>query len=197
MVLCLITRAEGGVGFRVQPAHAEAQAGRREARRGVGGGGGDGGGEKELRDDEAEKLICDLHDKKGYVCHYRNLQLYVALGLRVTRLHRTLVFRQSDFMRRFVEFNIAQRIRYKGHPFKSDLYKLFNNSTFGRSMMNKRKQGSIQLVSSARRMEKILYRQRSYLDHRIVNEHLCLVRVRGGRSSCWTSPSSSAPRCWS
>jgi len=149
----------------------------RRAAEGLDGGGG-GGGERELRDDGAEKLICDLHDKKGYVCHYRNLQLYVALGLRVTRLHRTLVFKQSDFMRRFVEFNIAQRIRYKGHPFKSDLYKLFNNSTFGRSMMNKRKQGCIQLVSSARRMEKILYRQRSYLDHRIVNEHLCLVRVR-------------------
>ena len=34
------------------------------------------------------KLISILKDKKEYVLHYRNLQLYMALGLKVKKVHR-------------------------------------------------------------------------------------------------------------
>jgi hypothetical protein len=52
------------------------------------------------------------------------------------------------------------------------------------------------LVSSARRMENILYRQRSYLDDRIINEQLCLVRVRR-QKLVLDQPGHLHRRCWS
>ena len=41
------------------------------------------------------KLIPTLKDKKEYVLHYRNLQLYMALSLKVKKVHQVLEFNQS------------------------------------------------------------------------------------------------------
>ena len=44
---------------------------------------------------EVNKLIPTLKDKKEYVLHYWNLQLYLDLGLKVKKVHRVLEFDQS------------------------------------------------------------------------------------------------------
>ena len=41
------------------------------------------------------KLILTLRDKKEYVLHYRNLQLYLDLGFKIKKVHRVLEFNQS------------------------------------------------------------------------------------------------------
>ena len=48
---------------------------------------------------DVEKLIPNLGDKTNYVVHYRNLQLYLLLGMKLTKIHKLLKFKQSDWMK--------------------------------------------------------------------------------------------------
>ena len=45
--------------------------------------------------EEVPKLIPTLGKKKKYLLHYRNLQLYLSLGLKLKKVHRLLEFDQS------------------------------------------------------------------------------------------------------
>ena len=45
------------------------------------------------------KLVPNLGDKTNYVLHYRNLQFYLYLVMKLTKIHRELRFKQSDWMK--------------------------------------------------------------------------------------------------
>ena len=73
-----------------------------------------------------EKLIASLEPKKNYICHYRLLQKFVQLGMKVDGVHRIVKFRQKAWMKEYIEFNTVQRSLSRS-DFEKDLYKLMNN----------------------------------------------------------------------
>ena len=58
---------------------------------------------------DVKKLIPNLGNKTKYVVHYRNLQLYLSLGMKLTKIHSILQFKQSDWMKRYVDFNTEKK----------------------------------------------------------------------------------------
>ena len=96
---------------------------------------------------EVEKMVPNLHDKDRYVLYYRNLQLYMSLGMRLAKVHRAVRFDQSPWMEPYMWTNTELR-KKAASDFEKDLYKLINNSVLGKTMENLRKRADVKLVRS-------------------------------------------------
>ena len=60
-----------------------------------------------------------------------SFQLYLSLGMRLTKIHRILKFKQSDSMKRQIDFNTEKR-KNADNDFEKDFFKLIKNSVYGK-----------------------------------------------------------------
>ena len=94
-----------------------------------------------------EKLVPNLYYKKRYIIHIRALDQALKHGLVLEQIHKAIEFKQSSWMKEYIDFNIKLRTAAT-NDFEKDFYKLTNNSVFGKTMENIRKHRSIKLVTS-------------------------------------------------
>ena len=82
---------------------------------------------KGLKDSEnissgrVHKLVPNLMTKEKYVLHYRNLQQYLSLGLKLKKVHRVLEFTQKPWMKKYIDFNTEKRTMAK-NSFEKDFF---------------------------------------------------------------------------
>ena len=119
------------------------------------------------------KLTPTLREKKEYVLHYRNLQLYLDLGLKIKKVHRVLKFDQSLWLKQYIDFNTKKRKNAK-NSFEKDFFKLMNNSVFGKTMENLRKRVDVRLVTNEKKLDKLTAKP-TYVSFKIFNENLMAV----------------------
>ena len=96
-----------------------------------------------------KKLVPNLRIKSKYVVHYKNLQLYLSLGMKLSKIHRVLKFKQSNWLKEYVDFNIEKRKNAVSN-FEKNFFKLVINCIYGKTMENIRKRINVRLINNSK-----------------------------------------------
>ena len=129
--------------------------------------------EYEIKVGDVKKLIPNLSNKIKYVLHYRNLQLYLSLGMKLTKIHRMLKFKQSDWMKKYIDFNTEKR-KNATNDFEGDFFKLMINSVYGKTMENLRKRINIRFVNNEKDFLKYISKP-SYVTHKLFDKDFAAI----------------------
>ena len=120
-----------------------------------------------------KKLFPNLGNKTKYVVHYRNLQLYLSLGMKLTKIHRVLKFKRSDWMKKYIDFNTKKRMSAT-NDFKKDFFKSMVNSVYGKTMENLRKRINVRFVNKQKDFLKYTSKP-TYVTHKLFNKNFAAI----------------------
>ena len=127
-------------------------------------------------DKGVEKLIPNLRDKNNYVIHYKNLMQCLKLGMKLKKIHRSIKFIESAWLKPYIDMNTNLRTQAKNN-FEKDFYKLMNNSVFGKTMENMRNRVNVKLVNTKEKLKKLVAKP-NYRSCKIFNENLVSVHMK-------------------
>ena len=108
---------------------------------------------------DVKKLSPNSGNITNYVLHYRNLPLYLSLGIKLTKIHRLLKFKQSDWIKKYINFNTEKRTNAAN---SFERFKLIINSVYGKTMENLKKKNQYQTSKKQKRLFKIHQQTKSY-----------------------------------
>ena len=129
-----------------------------------------------MKIDKCNKLICNLFNKKKYVTHINSLKQALNHGLRLKKIHRIIEFNQEAWLKPYIDMNTELRKSAK-NDFEKDLFKLMNNSVFGKTMENIRKHRDIKLVTTDKKRSKLVS-EPNYHTINLISEDLSIIEMK-------------------
>ena len=102
---------------------------------------------------KVKKIVPNLMNKNNYMVHYRNLQQCLELGMKLKKIYRILKFKQKDWMKPYIDFNIQKRKEAIKEADKNHSKRL-NNVFYGKTMENMRKRIKIRIVKNSQDFSK-------------------------------------------
>ena len=124
---------------------------------------------------KSNKLCLTLFDKEKYVMHYKNLKFCLENGLILTKIHRVLKFKQSQWLRPYISLNTYLR-QNATSKFEENFAKLMNNSVYGKTCENVRRYKNVKYAINKKEVDKIL-RSPLLNDWIIYNEDLASFEI--------------------
>lgn len=126
--------------------------------------------------DKVRKLVPHLGKRTKYILHYRKLKMYMGRGMKLAKVHRIIGFRQSPWLKPYIDKNTELRAVTKSDAEK-DFFKFMNNSVFGKTMENIRKRVDVRLVTNEKQALKFVAKPN--FDRRVVFiENLAVVYMK-------------------
>ena len=122
------------------------------------------------------KLVCNVQDKEIYPVHILALKQALNHGLKLTKVHSVIEFRQEYWLKPYIDMNTELRKNAK-NDFEKDFFKLMNNSVFGKTMENVRNHRDIKLVTSEKRRS-IYASEPNYHSTKYISEDLLIMEMR-------------------
>ena len=106
--------------------------------------------------EKVENLVTNLHEKTEYAIHIRNLKQILNHGLILKKIHRVIkawLKVDKDWLKLYIDMNtkLRKKAKKKKNDYENNLFKLMNNTDFGKTMENVRKHRNIKLVTTEKR----------------------------------------------
>ena len=93
------------------------------------------------------KLIPNIADKVKYVVHYKNLPYYLSLGMKLEKVHRILKFKESNWLKEYVQFSTKKR-QESTDELNKYFFELVVNCIYRKRIGNIRKRISLKLINN-------------------------------------------------
>ena len=91
----------------------------------------------------------------------------------MTKIHRVLKCKQSDWMKNYIDF--STEIRINAAVFKKDFFKLMINSVYGKTMENLQKRINMRLVNNEKDFIKYYTSRPTYITHKIFRKDYAAI----------------------
>ena len=125
---------------------------------------------------KCKKLVCNLYNKKKYVVHINSLKEALNHGLKLKKILRIIEFNQEAWLKPYVDMNTELR-KLARSDFEKYLFKLMNNSVFGKTMENIRKHRDIKLVTTDKKRSKLVS-EPNYDTINLISEDLSIIEMK-------------------
>ena len=117
---------------------------------------------------KCKKLVCNRFNKKNTFTHINTLKQ--ALN------HGVIEFNQKEWLKPYIDMNTELRKEAK-NDFEKDLFKLMNNSVFGKTMENIKKHRDIKLVTTDKKRSKLVA-EPNYHTINLISENLSIIEMK-------------------
>ena len=109
----------------------------------------------------------EINKRKKLVCNH---------GLKLKKIHGVIEFNQKAWLKPYIDTNTELR-KLVRNDFEKDLFKLKNNSVFGKTMENIRKHREIKLVTTDKKRSKLVS-EPNYYTINLISQDLSIIEMK-------------------
>ena len=97
----------------------------------------------------------------------------MSLGIKLTKIHKVLKFKQFDWMEKYIDFNNEKRIN-TANSFEKNVFKLIINSVYGNKIKNLRKRINFRLANNEKDFLKYTSRS-THITHKFFDKNYTAI----------------------